>query len=284
MGKLSFGATGISYQCDKVELKTEGAPRCPRCQQRVYFNEERKALGKSWHTKCFNCAKCRKSLDSTNCNGHEGEIFCTACHRREFGPKGYGFAGGAAGLSTESDRHNVRPVKTAQAQAVPSHAPATSLDYSNPECCPRCGKRVYFAEEMKAQHRKWHKLCFKCYECNKLLDTGRFSTHNMELFCQACYGRRHGPKGYGFAGGAGNLLSSELDKYHPHHPDYRRPLQHSQQQQQQPQQQQQQQQQELVPRVNPHRASGGGSTDSDRDTPSPVRSRDVDEWTEAVYI
>lgn len=59
-------------------------------------------------------AKCKKSLDSTNCNGHEDDVYCTACHRREFGPKGYGFAGGAAGLSTESSVR--RPRATANLQ------------------------------------------------------------------------------------------------------------------------------------------------------------------------
>lgn len=48
---------GLSYQCDKVEVKAEGAPKCPRCNDRVYFNEEKKALGKTWHTRCFTCSK-----------------------------------------------------------------------------------------------------------------------------------------------------------------------------------------------------------------------------------
>ena len=59
-------------------------------------------------------AKCNKSLDSTNANNHEDEVYCTMCHRREFGPKGYGFAGGAAGLSTDSTFHKVRPVSPVQ--------------------------------------------------------------------------------------------------------------------------------------------------------------------------
>ena len=28
--------------------------------------------------------------------------------------------------------------------------------------CSRCSKTVYFAEEVIACHRKWHKLCLKC--------------------------------------------------------------------------------------------------------------------------
>jgi len=45
---------------------------------------------------------------------------------------------------------------------------STYVDHNDPECCPHCGKRVYFAEEVKVQRRKWHRLCFKCgmFSCN----------------------------------------------------------------------------------------------------------------------
>ena len=48
---------GLSYQVERPEMKLGGAPTCPRCAKRVYFNEERKLLGKSWHKSCFNCGE-----------------------------------------------------------------------------------------------------------------------------------------------------------------------------------------------------------------------------------
>lgn len=35
-------------------------------------------------------------MDSQSAADHEGELYCKSCYGREFGPKGYGFAGGAA--------------------------------------------------------------------------------------------------------------------------------------------------------------------------------------------
>lgn len=33
-----------------------GAPLCPCCDKRVYFNEEKNFAGKKWHKSCFTCS------------------------------------------------------------------------------------------------------------------------------------------------------------------------------------------------------------------------------------
>ena len=49
-------------------------------------------------------ASCTKMLDSTTCTDHDGQVYCKSCYGRNFGPKGYGFAGGASGLSMDTGR------------------------------------------------------------------------------------------------------------------------------------------------------------------------------------
>lgn len=53
-------------------------------------------------TKLFWPGMCGKMLDSTNCAEHENELYCKNCHGRKYGPKGYGFGGGAGCLSMDS--------------------------------------------------------------------------------------------------------------------------------------------------------------------------------------
>ena len=38
-----------------------------------------------------------------------------------------------------------------------------------------------------------------------MLDSGRITEHDGEMYCGACYRKMFGPKGYGFGGGAGCL-------------------------------------------------------------------------------
>lgn len=82
-----------------------------------------------------------------------------------------------------------------------------------PGVCPRCSKNVYFAEEKQALGKSWHKLCFVCANCRKLLDSGKITEHDGEMFCGSCYSKNFGPKGYGFGGGSGTLSMDDGKGY-----------------------------------------------------------------------
>ena len=38
--------------------------------------------------------------------------------------------------------------------------------------CARCGKTVYFAEQVFMAGKRWHKQCLKCVDCNKSVSSG----------------------------------------------------------------------------------------------------------------
>jgi len=79
--------------------------KCGKCQKPVYAAEEVLAGGLKWHKICFKCDLCHKRLDSTNNNEHAGALYCKQCYGRKFGPKGYGFGGGAGALSMDKGEH-----------------------------------------------------------------------------------------------------------------------------------------------------------------------------------
>ncbi|KAH8084867.1 hypothetical protein BXZ70DRAFT_563539 [Cristinia sonorae] len=69
---------------------------------------------------------------------------------------------------------------------------------SNP-VCSRCQKTVYFAEQVKAVGKTWHKGCLRCMECNSTLDSSRLTEREGDPFCHRCYGKLYGPQGSGYA-------------------------------------------------------------------------------------
>lgn len=98
----------------------------------------------------------------------------TPLHQTSTGTR-YGVAFGSGGT----------PVKVFSAGATPM--------------CPRCGKNVYFAEQMKAIGKTWHKGCLRCNECNTLLDSTRLTEKDGDPLCHRCYSKLHGPAGSGYA-------------------------------------------------------------------------------------
>eukprot|EP00123_Amoebidium_parasiticum_P011960 comp21025_c0_seq1/m.28235 comp21025_c0_seq1/g.28235 ORF comp21025_c0_seq1/g.28235 comp21025_c0_seq1/m.28235 type:complete len:207 (-) comp21025_c0_seq1:592-1212(-) len=199
-----------------------GNSKCQRCAKTVYMAEEVSAVGQKWHKLCFKCASCNKTLDSTTLADKDGEIYCKSCYGRNFGPKGYGFGGGAGVLNMEGPA-DTNVTFSAPAGPTPATPPVSSpLPVEKPESpaatprrnlpadiCPRCEKKVYMAEKIVGAGSSWHKMCFKCKLCNKTLDSTTCVDKNNELYCKGCYAKNFGPKGYGFGQGAGTLAHTQ---------------------------------------------------------------------------
>lgn len=69
---------------------------------------------------------------------------------------------------------------------------------ANPSC-PKCGKSVYFAEQVKAVGKTYHKACLRCTQCNTSLDSTRLTEKEGEPYCHRCYSKTRGPQGGGYA-------------------------------------------------------------------------------------
>ncbi|KAG2458337.1 CSRP2 protein, partial [Polypterus senegalus] len=71
--------------------------------------------------------------------------------------------------------------------------------------CSACQRTVYHADEVCCDGKSFHKSCFPCMVCRKGLDSTTIAIHNEEIYCKSCYGKKYGPKGYGYGQGAGTL-------------------------------------------------------------------------------
>ncbi|BES90878.1 muscle lim protein [Nesidiocoris tenuis] len=186
-----------------MPFKPADNPKCPKCGKSVYAAEERVAGGLKWHKMCFKCGMCSKFLDSTNCAEHEGELYCKVCHGRKYGPKGYGFGGGAGCLSMDKGDQFGNTEAGRSSAEMPVRAIAKAPEG---EGCPRCGGCVYAAEQMLARGRGWHRSCFFCARCKRTLDSlEHCDGPDKEVYCRLCYAKKYGPRGIGFGGSAVGL-------------------------------------------------------------------------------
>ncbi|KAL2104222.1 hypothetical protein ACEWY4_001090 [Coilia grayii] len=188
-----------------------GGNKCGACQKTVYFAEEVQCEGRSFHRSCFLCIVCRKNLDSTTVAVHENEVYCKSCYGKKYGPKGYGYGGGAGTLSM--DKGESLGIKhDEQAEHRPTNNPNQSKfaqKFGGSDPCPRCGKAVYAAEKVIGAGSSWHKGCFRCAKCGKGLESTTLADKDGEIYCKGCYAKNFGPKGFGYGQGAGALAHAQ---------------------------------------------------------------------------
>ncbi|PWN99636.1 hypothetical protein FA09DRAFT_316053 [Tilletiopsis washingtonensis] len=219
-----------------------GSPSCARCSRAVYAAEQVVGpLGRPYHKACLACVVCARRLDSTLLVEHEGEAYCRNCHRAHLGQGKGGFglavplraevpkaAGGTptknatetpprASLeqrgSLDQQRRSVDTTRRSQDQPAPAAAPAASYTRDAPSSsgtplCARCGKAVYFAEQLQAAGRAWHRFCLRCDGCSTTLEPGKLEEGPVEqvqkaacnVWCRTCYAKRFGPRGIGVGG------------------------------------------------------------------------------------
>jgi len=203
------------------------APKCPVCGKSVYAAEEVKGPGgHSWHTMCFCCTACGKSMRGGEWKARGGEPICAACNRKELAPFAQTSVASASATTELGNPSAVSPEKAQQAaeggeekilslkermaalsskmnadpKGADAPAPAKpsggfsrkSLggNLGNDPKCQACGKRVYTAEEIKGPGgRSWHALCFCCKVCGKSMRGGDWSEMDGEPACRGCVGK-----------------------------------------------------------------------------------------------
>ena len=64
---------------------------------------------------------------------------------------------------------------------------AATVVVVNPANCPKCDKAVFFMEQVEAGGRKYHKTCFRCETCGKVVPPTNFGHHNSLIYCKPHY-------------------------------------------------------------------------------------------------
>ncbi|XP_014396052.1 PREDICTED: cysteine-rich protein 2 [Myotis brandtii] len=177
--------------------------------------EKVSSLGKDWHKFCLKCERCSKTLTPGGHAEHDGKPFChKPCYATLFGPKGVNIGGAGSYIYEKPAVEGPQvtgPIEVPVARAEerkasgppkgPSKASSVTTFTGEPNMCPRCNKRVYFAERVTSLGKDWHRPCLKCEKCGKTLTSGGHAEHEGKPYCNhPCYAAMFGPKGFGRGG------------------------------------------------------------------------------------
>ncbi|XP_060546171.1 cysteine-rich protein 2 isoform X3 [Pantherophis guttatus] len=184
------------------------ASKCPKCDKTVYFAEKVTSLGKDWHKFCLKCERCNKTLTPGGHAEHDRKPYChKPCYATLFGPKGVNIGGAGSYIYDKppSEGHLIPgPIEHASkmeekkmniAPKGPSKASSITTFTGEPNVCPCCSKKVYFAEKVTSLGKDWHRPCLRCERCGKTLIPGGHAEHDGQPYChKPCYGILFGPK------------------------------------------------------------------------------------------
>ena len=53
--------------------------------------------------------------------------------------------------------------------------------------CAKCKKSVHFTEQVRALGKVYHRLCFTCNQCKRLLDPSMVTEEDSDMVCKSWY-------------------------------------------------------------------------------------------------
>ncbi|KAK7905157.1 hypothetical protein WMY93_017764 [Mugilogobius chulae] len=109
---------------------------------------------------------------------HDGRPYChKPCYAALFGPKGVNIGGAGSYIYEAPANNNSTNVDSAPkteerkvfAPKAPSKAGSITTFSGEANLCPKCNKKVYFAEKVTSLGKDWHRPCLRCERCSKTL-------------------------------------------------------------------------------------------------------------------
>ncbi|GAA49411.1 cysteine and glycine-rich protein [Clonorchis sinensis] len=148
-------------------------PLCYVCEDKVYPAEQLNILSRTYHRTCFRCHTCRNQLDIGRFGVIEGVPYCNAHYRQAY--------------MVQSGKPNSTNPKLPRAQRVSSRPVNEQNGTKESSSCYRCANKVHPADQLCIMKRIYHKSCFKCGVCQRVLNSGRYGVHDGVPYCTAHY-------------------------------------------------------------------------------------------------
>ncbi|KAI6235365.1 Zinc finger, LIM-type domain and Villin headpiece domain-containing protein [Aphelenchoides besseyi] len=164
--------------------------KCQICKKKCSGDILKADGEKYFHIECFKCKACGDSLTETGFyTTTDGSYLCPTHYRTISTP-----------LSIRADQPKSRDF---------SPGPVS------PTVCAACGDHLHSGQVLLALNQSWHVWCFKCSECDTVLQ-GEYMAHENKPLCLRDYNLKYGVRCYEcekFI--AGRVLQAGGYKFHP---------------------------------------------------------------------
>ncbi|XP_059351477.1 actin-binding LIM protein 2-like isoform X2 [Daphnia carinata] len=165
------------YYCTR-DYQDRFGTKCSHCGLFVE-GEVVTALGKTYHSSCFTCARCRQPFPSGERVTFTGkEVLCQKCVQIP--------------VMTATPSPPMKPSRSSPAPSSPVSNSGVNTSSSTTQCTG-CRKEIVEGQALIALDSQWHVWCFKCVTCNALLH-GEYMGKDGLPYCEKDYQRQFGVK------------------------------------------------------------------------------------------
>ncbi|KAF7259807.1 hypothetical protein EG68_05339 [Paragonimus skrjabini miyazakii] len=144
-----------------ISLKEKPIRRCCVCDRDIQPSAYLPGNGPPYHLECMSCTTCGKQLQANNANVVNGKTYCLV----------------NCGNQDEPKSHPLSQVVDLTAEVSPPTPYALNFCYT-------CGYKVYACEELRELGRVYHKHCFKCRSCCRILSVDDYMMVDGEPYCK----------------------------------------------------------------------------------------------------
>ncbi|XP_076444426.1 testin-like isoform X1 [Babylonia areolata] len=189
-------------------------PHCVPCYQKLFANnceECGKAIGpdfkdlsykdKHWHESCFKCSQCEKSLVDQPFAPKNDKIFCSECYDNAFAARcdgcGSPFKGGMKKFEYKGKQWHDECFICAECNVpignksfIPRDDRVICVPCYENNYAQRCSKCAGVINKggISYKNTPWHRECFTCTKCDKMLAGEKFTSKDDQPYCGDCFG------------------------------------------------------------------------------------------------
>lgn len=195
-------------------------PFCIACYERLFANHCEECKGtigtdhkdlsyrdKHWHESCFKCFDCKASLVDRSFAYKNDKTYCADCHDNNFalrcdgchnifraGMKKYEFRGKQYHEQCFSCKVCRQPIGTKM--FIPRDQDAVCVPCYEEQYAQRCIKcnGVINKGGITYKNTPWHRECFTCFGCNRMLTGEKFTSRDEKPFCSDCFAQMFAKK------------------------------------------------------------------------------------------
>ncbi|CAF2063342.1 unnamed protein product [Rotaria magnacalcarata] len=176
------------------------AIRCEKCSELISNGITTSYNGKKYHPDCFQCRKCKTNIIDSKFTIHDDQICCIECYNEHFTEKCFqclkSLSNRESIIFNENTYHldcfkcekcnkTINDLKFAtynsQAYCIQCYNENFAVK------CYQCLKPISVGKSIVYNENKYHSNCFRCFQCNNILNDSTFYNENSKPCCIKCY-------------------------------------------------------------------------------------------------